>query len=121
MQVDKGEIVARVEIPKTWEDTGGSLALKAQVALTNLFKDWYPNFRIKMPLENDPQIPETFHLLKDISSQSSLDLDQVVLVRNLLNLLRAKVHPDYPGCTFTEDGKDYEIQIEIREVTHGQA
>jgi methionyl-tRNA formyltransferase len=120
-RVDKGEIVAQVEIPKTWEDTGGSLALKAQAAITNLFKDWYPNFRLKLPQEKRCQISETFHLLKDISKHSSLDLDQVMTVRDLLNLLRAKVHADYPGCTFTEEGKDYEIQIQIREVTHGQA
>lgn len=120
-QIDKGEIVAQVEIPKTWEDTGGSLALKAQSALTNLFKGWYPHVGMKLPLEKNCQIPETFHQLKEIFDRSSLDLDQIVRVRDLLNLLRAKVHADYPGCTFTEEGKTYEIQIQIREVTHGQA
>jgi methionyl-tRNA formyltransferase len=121
MQIDKGEIVAQVEIPKSWEDTGGSLALKAQGALANLFKRWYPHVGKKLLLEKDCQNAETFHQLKDISDRSSLNLDETVRVRDLLNLLRAKVHADYPGCTFTEEGKTYEIQIQIREVSHGQA
>ena len=118
-KIDDGDIVAQVEITKTWEDTGGSLAAKSQLALSDLFKSWYPNSSGNESIQIDNKIVETFHLLKEIPSYSSLDLDATMTVRNLLNLLRAKVHEDYPGCTFNDEGKIFEVQIKIKEIAHG--
>jgi methionyl-tRNA formyltransferase len=118
-KIDDGDIVAQVEITKTWEDTGGSLAVKSQIALSDLFKSWYPNLSGNESIQIHNKIVETFHLLREIPAYSSLELDATTTVRNLLNLLRAKVHEDYPGCTFTDEGKVFEVQIQIKEITHG--
>lgn len=114
-KIDKGEILAQRQIEVTWEDTGGSLAIKAQKSMYELFISEYPFLNeLKGFDESGFQVSESFHNLSEMFDKSRLNLDETMSIRDTLNLLRAKTHPGYPGCTFVEDGVTYNVQIEIR-------
>jgi len=114
--VDSGDIVAQVEIPYSWEDTGGSLHGKALAAMEQLFKDSYPKIR---KLEVDP-VPQnlgtgSMHRAAELEPASVISLDKNYTARKLLNLLRARTFPGYPACVFsTERGEQFEVRVEIR-------
>jgi len=117
-EVDSGEIVAQRQIPKSWEDTGGSLAKKSQTELIALFKEIYPELssnrsKSTRVMENSG----SFHKLDDLIKKSTLSLEELISVRDLLNLLRAKMHPDFSGCIFEDSGHMYEVQISIRRIS----
>lgn len=114
-KIDKGEILAQRQIEVTWEDTGGSLAIKAQNSMYELFVSEYPfSNELNGSDENRLQVSESFHNLSEMFDKSQLDLDETLSIRDTLNLLRAKTHHEYPGCTFVEDDVTYNVQIKIR-------
>ena len=114
-KIDKGEILAQRQIEVTWEDTGGSLATKAQNSMYELFVSEYPfSNEFNGFDENRLQVSESFHNLSEMFDKSQLDLDERLSIRDTLNLLRAKTHHEYPGCTFVEDDVTYYVQIMIR-------
>lgn len=115
--VDTGDIVSQQEIAYDWCDTGESLYFKAQKAMLDLFCETYPVLR-KGDFSSRPQNKEvsSFHLSSEIEKASNIDLDAMYRGRDLLNLLRARTFEGYPGCSFEENGKRYEISIVIRKV-----
>ena len=115
--VDTGDIAFQAEIPVTWEDTGETLYKKAQQRIVELFVENYP--RIKSG--DIPRIPQsnedaTFHRRKELGLASRIDLDKTYTARSLLNLLRARTFPPYPGCWFEVDGQRYQIRISIERI-----
>ncbi len=114
--VDSGDIVFQNKIEKTWEDTGESLYYKAQESIIELFIMNYSkicamNYTIiKQNLDEG-----TFHYAKELDSVSKLDLDRCYTARELLNLLRARTFTGHPKCFFEENGKEYEVEIKIKE------
>ena len=114
--VDTGNIAFQRRIEKSWEDTGETLYHKAQETIVQLFKD---NFsRIKNG--DIPKIPQdlsegSFHKAKELDPASQIDLDKKYTAKELLNLLRARTFRPYPAAWFVDDGKKYEVRIDIEE------
>lgn len=112
--IDSGDIIAQKSIPYTWEDNGGTLYEKASLAMVDLFKATYPRVRsgnyerIKQNLDHG-----SFHLAKELEEASYIDINKHYKASDLLNLLRARTFPGFPGCWFKEDSVKYEIKIEI--------
>ncbi len=116
--VDTGDLVAQLEIPYTWEDTGGSLRAKACDAMVQLFKETYPLLRSgKIDRAAQDLDRGTFHLANEIEAASEIQLDQSYSARKLLNLLRARTFPGYPSCWFSEDGAEYEVRVTVKRKT----
>ncbi|MBR1174212.1 hypothetical protein JQ617_09620 [Bradyrhizobium sp. KB893862 SZCCT0404] len=113
--VDCGDIVAQLEIPYGWEDTGGSLYRKATDAMLMLVQETYPRLR-RLDFETRQQnlATGTFHRGSELEPASSLVLDQTCEVRDLLNRIRARTFPGYPACTFTDGDDVYEVRIDIK-------
>lgn len=113
--VDSGDIVAQIELPYDWEDTGGSLYRKAAEAILNLLRETYPRLR-DLDFEARPQDhgAGTFHRASELEPASAIDLDKVYVARDLLNLLRARTFPGYPACTFAAGDDVYEVRIDIK-------
>lgn len=119
--IDAGKIIAQRTIRKSWEDTGGSLSEKAQLELISLFKETYPLMFGKIDnLNSDPERIWPYHSLNNMLDQSKLKLDELMSVRQVLNLLRAKVHSNYQGCTFEDSNEIFEVQIKIRRISGGR-
>ncbi len=116
--IDAGDIAFQAEIPITWEDTGETLYKKAQQRIIELFIENYP--RIKSG--DIPRIPQsdadaTFHRRSELDPASQIDLDKTYTARQLLNLLRARTFPPYPGCWFEADGHRYQIRVSIEKIS----
>lgn len=115
--IDSGDLVAQQPIAYDWCDTGGSLYEKAQVAMVNLFRATYPSLR----QGQFPRYPQnlsngSIHRASELEPASRLQLEASYRGKDLLNLLRARTFPGYPGCWFEENGERYEVRIEIRRV-----
>ena len=113
--IDSGGIIEQKEIPYTWEDTGKTLYEKAKIEIINLFKISYPKIR-QFNFKSTPQdlSKGSFHLSSEINEASKLSLDESIKVRKLLNLLRAKTFEGLSGCSFEDDGIEYQIQVKIK-------
>jgi methionyl-tRNA formyltransferase len=113
--IDSGDIVAQVELPHGWEDTGGSLYKRASEAMIKLVQDTYPQLRM-FDFATRPQGSGdgTFHYASELEAKSLIDLDQTYVARDLIDLLRARTFPGYPACTFADGDDLYEIRVDIK-------
>jgi len=115
--IDGGDIVFQKSIIKSWEDTGESLYNKAQNAMIELFTQNYGKI-VKgeyHKIKQDEKIG-SFHYGKELEQASEIFLEKDYSAKQLLNLLRARTFLPYPSCYFFDEGKKYEVRIEIKEV-----
>jgi methionyl-tRNA formyltransferase len=115
--IDSGDILAQAEIEYDWCDNGGSLYRKAQDAMVDLFRLTYPALRLgDMPNRRQDLSKGSFHRAAELESASHIDLDASYRGRDILNRLRARTFHGHPGCWFEENGKRYEVRIDIRRI-----
>lgn len=116
-KIDAGDIIFQAEIKKDWTDTGESLYKKAKEAMLNLFYDKYKEIRDgKYNRIPQDQSKVSFRLANEMIKLSKIELDTTYTARELLNLLRAKSFPPYPGIWFEENGEKYEVVINIKKL-----
>ncbi len=114
---DTGPIVAQLPIAFSWEDTGETLYAKAQEGMVALFQKEYGRLRrLDFTVQPQDSRGSSFHLARELESATRIDLDRTYTARGLLNLLRARTFKGHPGCRFIEDGRAFEIRIEIKEM-----
>jgi len=110
--VDSGDIVVQQAIAYDWEDTGETLYVKVE-----LFKSAYPDIRRGSVWRKPQDIHAgSLHYGNEIDAASKIDLDKNYSARNLLNLLRARTFPNYPACSFNDNGEEYEVRVKITKV-----
>jgi len=115
--VDAGDVAFQAPIPVTWEDTGETLYLKAREAMVQLFANSYPAIREGHVPRRSQDLPSgSFHLARELEPACVIDLDQRYTARELLNLLRARTFPPYPGVRFKDESAEYQIQISIQRI-----
>lgn len=121
-EMDAGPVIAQKQINYDWTDTGGSLYERAISEIALIFtSDWE---MIKTSMETtstpsdylNPSAISKVHLRREMLARSVLDLDQLMSVREILNLLRAKSFPMVEGCMFEENGCLYSVEIKISKV-----
>ena len=85
--------------------------------MVELFEESYPKIvageYTRFPQDTRQRV---FHYAKDIYPKTRLKLDDTYTVKEILNLLRAKMFPPYEGCTFEFEGHCYEVSVSIKEV-----
>jgi len=115
-KIDGGDIIFQKVIDKTWEDTGKTLYDKAKLAMVELFVDSFPKIlnndykRRKQNLEIN-----TYHFAKDLDKVCTLYLEKEYVLKNVLNILRARTFEGHPACFFYDNNKKYEVRIDIKE------
>ena len=112
--VDCGDIAFSAEIPVTWEDTGGTLYLKAQRRIVELFKEKSPRIR----RGDIPRIPQgedqtSTHRRAELDPMTEIDLNRDYKAVELLRLLRARTFHPYPACRFSDGGETYQVRLLI--------
>jgi len=112
--IDTGAIVAQKIIDYDWTDSGATLFTKAQEEIVTLFEETWPDF-VSGKLVPVPQdlSAGSQHFGREMESKSEILLNQDYRARDLLNLLRARSFRPHPGCWFVEDGKVFEVRIDI--------
>ena len=118
--VDCGDIAFQSRIDTSWEDTGATLYNKAQEEIVRLFKEKFSEIKAG----RIPRIPQdlargSFHLARELDEVSRIELDKNYTARELLNLLRARTFLPHPAAWFADEGKRYEVRIEIKRVDDG--
>jgi methionyl-tRNA formyltransferase len=116
--VDSGAIIAQTPLAHGWEDTGQTLYLRAREAMVALVKESYPALRSW----NVSPVPQdlsqgSFHRARELEPASLIALDAPTTARDLLNRLRARTFPGYPGCRFEDNGRTFEVTVSIKDVT----
>ena len=116
--IDTGDIISQKVIEYDWLDNGQTLFEKARSEMINLFIEFYPKFRenkIKRIKQDSKKI--SYHHSSEIDVMSKLDLSRNYMLKDILNLLRARTFSGYPACFFEDPQtkKQYEVRISIRE------
>lgn len=113
--IDNGPVICQREIPKTWLDNGKTLYEKSLKEIVQLFMDNYAKIRTGNYITLSQDLKQgSFHLRKELDPASEISLNKNYTGRELLNLLRARTFSDHPGCWFEENGKIYEVKIDIK-------
>ena len=113
--VDTGDVVAQREVPVEPIDTGASLYHKLEQACVALFADTWAQIRSGRA-SRIPQSAEagSTHRARDISLIDEIDLKRTYQAGKLLDVLRARTFPPYPGAYFVHNGRKVYIDVELR-------
>jgi methionyl-tRNA formyltransferase len=112
--IDSGDILFQKAIPKSWEDTGETLYLKAQLGMIDLFEESYDKLmRDEYQRKKQDLSKGTFHLAKELEPVSIIDLDKSYKARDLINLIRARTFAPHPACRFRDESGEFEIRSSI--------
>jgi methionyl-tRNA formyltransferase len=111
--IDSGDIAFQKRLDITWTDTGQTLYLRAQSEIVELVRTSMARI-----LSND--IPRTkqreggsYHSSNELEIASRISLDATYTGRDLLNLLRARTFPPFPGASFQDNDETYDVRVSI--------
>lgn len=105
--IDTGDVVARTAVEVRPTDTGETLYRRLESEMVNIFKETWPSVRRgDAPRKAQGPGAGTYHRTGDVEAIDEIDLDATYRAGDLINLLRARTFPPYPGAYFrTEEGK----------------
>ena len=112
--VDTGDIIAQTQISVEPFDTGESLYKKLEDTSLSLFKRTWPKIK-SSKFERVKQTSEsgTFHYIKDVERIDEIDLTEKYNAGELLNIIRARTFPPYPGAFFRYNGQKIFLRLEL--------
>lgn len=112
--VDTGDVIAQVEVVVEPVDTGASLYQKLEEAAYALFRETWPAIR-EGRVSRTPQVREggTLHKTRDVESIDEIDLDRTYPAGHLIDVLRARTFPGFPGAYFLVDGRKVYLRLEL--------
>lgn len=112
--VDTGDLVAQRQVAVEPVDTGQTLHRKLEVASVALFKETWPQIRTGAA----PRIPQpsgkfTSHRLADVSKIDEINLDANYTARTLIDIMRARTFPPFPGAYFKAGERKVYLRLEL--------
>jgi methionyl-tRNA formyltransferase len=112
--VDTGDIIAQREVPVAPTDTGEALYRRLESTSVELFRDTWPQIR-SGTAERRPQPigAGTYHRKRDVERIDLIDLDSEYRARNLIDILRARTFPPYPGAYFMDGDRKIYIRLQL--------
>ena len=114
--VDTGDIVAQKEVPVEITDTGSSLYRKLELAGLELFQQIWPLLRQGVaPRRRQDETRATSHRFRDVDRIDEIDLEKTYRAKDLIDVLRARTFPPYPGSYFRHNGKRVFLRLELVE------
>lgn len=120
--VDTGPLVARAQLETSWEDTGESVHRRCRELAVDLFRRNFEKVA-SGSVQPQPQNPSdgTSHRAAQIEAASEIELDATYTARRLLNIVRARMFPPHPTAFFTDGGKRFSVEVQIREIPESAA
>lgn len=112
--VDTGDIIARRSVEVRPVDTGATLYDRLQDAAVALFEDRWPEVETGT-VEASPQEPAegTRHRVDDVEEIDEIDRDAMVRAGDLIDRIRARSFPPYPGTYFVHEGRRVYLRLEL--------
>ena len=112
--LDTGDIIARQEVAVQPWDTGKSLYHKLERVALELFTRTWPLLREgRAPRHPQPAGQGSFHRVKDVERIDCIDLKRSYRAGELIDILRARTFPPYPGAYFIHQGKKIYLRLEL--------
>lgn len=113
--VDTGAILAQDTVDVEPVDTGQSLYLKLEEAALELFTRTWPALK-EGKLTPEPVDPDegTSHRVRDLEAVGEIDLDRTYKARELIDLIRARTFPPYPGAYFEAGGRRVYLRLDLQ-------
>jgi methionyl-tRNA formyltransferase len=113
-RIDAGDIIARRPLPVEPTDTGETLYRKSEKACVDLFKEIWPILRSGAA----PRIPQSteegrYHRARDVENVDYIDLDRAYTARDLIDIIRARTFPPYPGAYFIHGGRRVYLRLQL--------
>lgn len=112
--IDTGDVIAQREVKVMPIDTGESLYRRLELAGLELFTDTWPAIRAGQAARQ-PQANQggTIHRTCDLERLDEIDLDATYQARELIDLIRARTFPPYPGAYFRDGGRKIHLRLEL--------
>ncbi len=112
--VDTGAVIARREVPVEPVDTGETLYKKLEQESLRLFQETWPSIKAgRAPRQTQKPGEGTSHKLEDLKSIDEIHLDKSYPAGKLLDILRARTFPPYPGAWFVRNGRKVRVRVEL--------
>lgn len=112
--IDTGDLVAQREVEVEPVDTGGSLYERLEEASFELFKETWPRFRAgEISPEAQDREGGSFHRLRDVEEIDHIELDRTYTARELIDVIRARTFPPYPGAYFVHEGRKVYLRLRL--------
>jgi len=112
--VDTGDIIAQREVEVEPVDTGQTLYRRLEQACVDLFQETWPLLREgKAPRIPQPVGVGTSHRVKDVEKIDEIELNRKYTARYLLDILRARTFPPYPGAYFWAKGRKVYVRVQL--------
>lgn len=112
--VDTGDIIAQRQVFVEPVDTGETLYHKLDQVCVELFRETWPLVRSGQA----PRIPQgalkgTHHRAQDVKRVDCIDLTRTYMARELVNIIRARTFPPYPGAYFIHEGRKVYLRLQL--------
>lgn len=119
-EIDTGAIVAQQQIAVEPIDTGERLYRRLEDASLALLAAAWPQVKSGRAPRTPQPAGGTSHRRRDLAAIERVDLDRHYTGRELIDLLRARTFPPYPGMYFDRDGRRVRIRVELTDEGPGE-
>jgi methionyl-tRNA formyltransferase len=113
-RIDTGDIVAQKQVPVDAVDTGETLYRKLERACVELFAESWP----LLTKDEVPRVAQSlgtgcYHRRRDVERVDEIVLDRTYRGKELIDILRARTFPPYPGAYFKTDGRKVYLRLQL--------
>lgn len=111
--LDTGPIIARQRVAVEPVDTGETLYRKLEHACVELFTSAWPAIRAGKAPRRPQRGAGTSHRRRDADRIDEIDLDRTYTGRELIDVIRARTFPPYPGAYFRDQGRKVYMRMQL--------
>jgi len=112
--VDTGDIIAQRQVEVEPTDTAETLYRRLESACVELFTQAWPLVRAgKAPRISQNGAPGTSHRMQDVERIDEIDLQATFKAQELIDLIRARTFPPYPGAYFRSGGRKVYLRLQL--------
>lgn len=111
--VDTGGIISQQQVPVEPVDTGETLYRKLERACVDLLIATWPLIRSGRARCRPQQEEGTYHRRRDVERIDEIDPNQTYTARELIDIIRARTFPPYPGAYLKQDGGRIYLRLQL--------
>ncbi len=112
--IDTGDIIAQREVPVEPVDTGATLYRKLEESAFTLFVKTWPLIKTgNIHRKKQRRDEGTFHRLREVQRIDRIELDKFYKAKELIDILRARTFPPYPGAYFEIEGRRVYLRLQL--------
>ena len=112
--VDTGDVIAQRKVPVKETDTGKTLYLRLEDACVELFDATWPLIvKGEAPRVFQYDGKGSFHKQTDLKTLDEIKPGDLYTAKELVDILRARTFPPYPGAYMVVDGKKVFLRLEM--------